>query len=127
MKMNQSIENQIIECEDQLKQAMLHSDIAELDKLLAADLLFTNHLGQLMTKQDDLTAHKQKILKIDKILISDQKIKIYGDVAIVAAHVHIIGRFNDEASENNFRFTRVWHRVSSNTWEIIAGHSSIVV
>ncbi len=125
--MNQSIENQILECEDQLKQAMLYSDIAELDKLLATDLIFTNHLGQLMTKKDDLTAHKQKILKISKIVISDQKIKIYGDIAIVVAHAHIVARFNDEESENNFRFTRVWRRVSKNAWEIIAGHSGIVV
>jgi len=33
---------------------MLKSDVNTLDELLSSDLVFTNHLGHLMTKQDDL-------------------------------------------------------------------------
>ncbi|MFV1983845.1 MAG: nuclear transport factor 2 family protein [Thiohalomonadales bacterium] len=125
--MNKLIEEKIKKCEERLKEAMLHSDISELDKLLAVDLIFTNHLGQLMTKQDDLEAHKSKILKIDKITLTDQIIKIIEDIAIITVKAHIIGSFNEEKSENNFRFTRVWSKTSSDTWQIIAGHSSIMV
>jgi hypothetical protein len=38
---------QIIELEQRLRQAMLGSDIVELDALIAPELLFTNHLGQI--------------------------------------------------------------------------------
>jgi len=57
---NQPIEEQIKKCEERLKEAMLHSDISELNKLLAVDLTFINHLGQLITKQYDLEAYKSK-------------------------------------------------------------------
>jgi ketosteroid isomerase-like protein len=124
--MNEPIELQIKECEEQLKQAMLQSDISMLDKLLAPDLLFTNHLGQLMTKQSDLETHESGMLKINNITLSDQKVKISGDVVIVSVQAHISGSFAGVESESDFRFTRVWSRISSNIWQVVVGHSSIV-
>jgi hypothetical protein len=47
---------QIVEVENQLRTAMLGSDVTALDDLLAPDLIFTNHLGQLLGKDDDLAA-----------------------------------------------------------------------
>lgn len=125
-EVKQPLELQIKQYEERLKQAMLRSDVAALDELLAPDLSFSNHLGQLMTKQNDLQAHKSGILKINQITLSDQKIKIYGDVAVVTVQAHIIGSFAGAASEDNFRFTRVWAKSTSNAWQVIAGHSSIV-
>ena len=125
--MKLSIKEQIQKCEESLKDAMLQSNVYELDKLLADDLIFTNHLGHIMTKQDDLEAHKSSILRINKITLSDMKIKAYTSMAIVTVKAHIIGRFNGENSENDFRFTRVWNKISEETWQIIVGHSSVVV
>lgn len=69
--MNDSNRMQIETCEERLRQAMLHSDVSTLDELLADDLLFTNHLGQLMTKQDDLKAHRTGMVKILKCFMAD--------------------------------------------------------
>ncbi len=121
-----SVEIKIQKYEERLKEAMLQSNISELDKLLAVDLIFTNHLGHLMTKQDDIDAHKLKILKINEIMLTDQEIKLHEGIAIVTVKAHIIGCFNGENSENIFRFTRVWSKLSNDTWQISAGHSSIV-
>ncbi|VAW79557.1 hypothetical protein MNBD_GAMMA15-1276 [hydrothermal vent metagenome] len=125
--MNLSVKDLIQKCEESLKDAMLQSSVSELDKLLADDLIFTNHLGHTMTKQDDLEAHKSKVLKINKITLSDMKIKTYTSIAIVTVKAHIIGSFNGENSENDFRFTRVWNKTSKETWQITVGHSSVVV
>lgn len=124
--MNQSIQMQIEQCEDRLKHAMLLSDVSALNELLAENLIFTNHFGRLMTKQDDLRAHESGTLKINEITLSDQKIKIYGDVAVVSVQAHISGDFAGEVSEGDFRFTRVWSKAPSGAWQVVAGHSSIV-
>jgi len=126
-EVKQPLKLQVKQYEECLKQAMLQSDVAALDELFAPDLSFTNHLGQLMTKQNDLQAHKSGMLKINQITLSDQKIKVYGDVAVVTVLAHIIGSFAGAASEDNFRFTRVWAKSTSNAWQVIAGHSSTVV
>lgn len=123
--MNLSVEIQ--HCEERLKEAMLHSNISELNELLAADLLFTNHLGHIVTKQDDIDAHQSQRLKINEITLTDQKIKIINTIAIVTVKAHIKGSFNGVTSENDFRFTRVWSKKSNGTWEITSGHSSIIV
>ncbi|MFV1985076.1 MAG: nuclear transport factor 2 family protein [Thiohalomonadales bacterium] len=53
---------------------MLQSNFSELNKLLADDLIFTNHLGRVMNKLDDLEAHRSKILNINEITLNDMKI-----------------------------------------------------
>ena len=57
-------QTQLIELEERLRQAMLRSDVGVLDELIAPDLIFTNHLGQLVSKQDDLAFHQSGVLKL---------------------------------------------------------------
>ncbi|MEO0836646.1 MAG: nuclear transport factor 2 family protein, partial [Cyanobacteria bacterium J06642_3] len=45
--MTNSIETQILQAEERLTEAMLNSDVAALNQLLASELTFTNHLGQV--------------------------------------------------------------------------------
>lgn len=125
--MSESAKAQIRTHEERLKQAMLLSDISILDELISPELIFTNHLGQVISKQDDLDAHESGILSIDEITLTDQNIKIFSGIAVVSVKAHIIGRFDGVVSESDFRFTRVWSKASSEAWQIVAGHSSIVV
>ncbi|MBE9048243.1 nuclear transport factor 2 family protein [Pleurocapsales cyanobacterium LEGE 10410] len=76
-------EAQIIEAEEQLRLAMLDSDVNVLDELLAPELIFTNHLGQVLGKQDDLTAHQSGKFKIATLTPSERCIQVIGNVAIV--------------------------------------------
>ncbi len=124
--MKKTGEAEIDDLEQQLKVAMLNSDISALDKLLACDLIFTNHLGQIMTKQDDLNAHKSGLVKIDQIEVIDQNIKMLNDVAVVTVQARILGSFNGHSSQNKFRFTRVWCKSSDRQWLLTAAHASMV-
>ena len=42
--------------EEKLQQAMFHSDVLVLDELIADDLGFTAHTGEVVNKQIDLEA-----------------------------------------------------------------------
>ena len=118
--------NGIVALEDQLKVAMLNSDVPVLNHLLSDDLLFTSHLGQIMSKQDDLEAHKSGFVKIKSIDQSEQHVKMKGDLAIVSVLACIQGEFGGEQSEAALRFTRIWQRNANDNWQVIAAHSSIV-
>ena len=124
--MNHCIETEIQYYEEQLKDAMLHSDISQLDKLLSPELVFTNHLGHIMSKQDDLEAHRLKLFNISEITQTDQLIKIYDNIAIVTVKAHIVANFKGSESANYFRFTRVWTKDLNKTWRITVGHASLV-
>ena len=123
---NPSIETQILEAEERLRLAMLGSDAEALDELLAPELIFTNHLGQILSKQDDLTAHRSGTLEIRELIPSDRRIQLTRDVAIVSVRVHLSGSYGGIESSGDFRFTRVWQRGDRGTWQVWAAHSSII-
>jgi ketosteroid isomerase-like protein len=119
-------ENLILAAEERLRLAMLGSDVSALDELLAPELVFTNHLGQVLGKQDDLAAHQSGVVKIDGLTPSEQIIQVRGNVAIVSVRVHLSGSYAGTPSEADFRFTRLWALSPAGTWHIIAGHASVV-
>ena len=119
-------ETQIVEVEEQLRLAMLQSDVRTLNDLLAPDLIFTNHLGQTLSKNEDLDAHQSGTLKIEALTPSEQHIKRIGDVAIVSVRARIVGSYAGTRSESDFRFTRVWALRSTGHWQVVAAHSSLV-
>ncbi len=125
--MTNPIEAQILEAEERLRLAMLDSDVKILDELLAPELVFTNHLGQVFGKQDDLAAHQSGKFKIEALTPSERHIQLRGNVAIVTVRVHLIGSYDGAGFDNNLRFTRIWTLSSSGTWQIVAAHSSVVI
>ena len=124
--MNHTPEAQIADAEDQLRAAMLNSDIAALDKLLAPGLIFTNHLGHLLGKEDDLNAHRLGTLKITHLDPSEQHIRLVGNVAIVSVRMQLSGTYAGHPANGDFRFTRIWALSADNTWHVVAAHSGII-
>jgi len=119
-------ENQVCEFEALLCKAMLESDTDVLDQLLSSELIFTNHLGQVLGKKEDLEAHQSGLLQISNISVDEQKIKLQKDTAIVFAKVNICGDYNGNVANGTFRFTRIWKNITDNNWKVIAVHSSII-
>jgi ketosteroid isomerase-like protein len=124
--MNQTVETQIKNAEERLRLAMLASDVSVLDELLAPEIIITNHLGELLQKQDDLAAHKSGLFKINELTPSEQKIQLHGEVAIVSVRMQILGSYNDNPANGDFRFTRVWAISPRGNWHIIAAHIGMV-
>lgn len=121
-----ALNDEIVEAEENLRLAMISSDIEALNQLLSRELMFTNHMGKILSKSDDLAAHKKGDFKISSLSLTDQMIKTAGDVVIVSAHAKILGSYKGEVTSGNFRFTRVWKKFES-TWQVLAGHASTVV
>jgi ketosteroid isomerase-like protein len=119
------VKAQIVDVEEQLRQAMLASDVSALDKLLAPKIIITSHLGELLSKQDDLAAHASGLIKIHELTPSEQHIKVHGEVAIASVRMKISGDYDSSPANGDFRFTRVWAR-TPDSWHIIAAHIGLV-
>ena len=120
-------ENEINEAESQLRQAMLESDVKVLDSLLDDKLVFTNHLGVTMGKEDDLEAHQQKVVQLKHLTLSDLQIQVLppGTTGVVTVAAHIVGSFLGDPFEDTLRFTRIWQK-EDDGWKVVAAHSSLV-
>lgn len=106
--------------EARLRVAMLASDVAELDRLIADDLIFTAFNGQLVTKEQDLEMHRSGSIKIEELDVLELLAREVGEVALVVAHVRISGSFDNQPASGEFRFTRVW-QMKQEGWQIVAG------
>jgi ketosteroid isomerase-like protein len=124
--MQSPLQVQIVEVEDQLRTAMLNSDVAALNELLAPDLIFTNHLGQLLGKSDDLAAYRSGVLKIARLEPSEQHVRVLGEVAVVSVRMQVSGTYEGAPANGDFRFTRVWARSQQEIWQIVAAHSVLI-
>ncbi|MEZ5703427.1 MAG: nuclear transport factor 2 family protein [Burkholderiaceae bacterium] len=126
--MNSHLESQIIEVEEQLRQAMLASDVSALDALLSSDLVFTNHLGQRVPKAADLAAHRSGELTIKRLTPSAQRIQPVTDaVAVVSVCMLIDGTYAGQSAGGQFMFTRVWGLTGAGRWQVVAAHAGLVV
>jgi hypothetical protein len=125
--MSKHTESEIIAMEERLRQAMLKSDVAELDALIAPKLIFTNYLGQLVSKQQDLDIHRSGVLDFRELLPSERCIQLHEGFSVVSVKMHILGSYARAEIDESYRFTRVWAISASGTLQIIAGHVGVVV
>ena len=105
---------------------MQASDVAALDELLAADLTFTTHDGRVISKSDDLHAHRSGAFTIHAVTLTGLDVRHEGDVAVTTVNARIRASAGGTTSEDNFRFIRVWRRVAPGAWRVWAGQSTPV-
>jgi ketosteroid isomerase-like protein len=110
--------------EEKLRHAMLTSNVARLDELIADDLVWTMHTGFVGNKQHDLEAHRSGLFQFTKIEINDRQIHPYSaDCVVVTLEAELTGVLDKQAFSDRYRFTRVWLQ-RQNRWQVIAGHVS---
>lgn len=111
---------QIIECEKRLLDALKTGDIKVLDELLHDNLIFNIPTGQTITKAMDIENYRSGILTVSEILATDQIIKSIDDISSVALTLHLKAKYADQIVDGKFRYLRVW-KLFDNSWKVIAG------
>ncbi|MCU0545737.1 MAG: nuclear transport factor 2 family protein [Oscillatoriaceae cyanobacterium Prado104] len=125
--MNSEIETQIRECESRLYAAMLASDVAELDALIADDLLFAGPTGELATKAMDLELHRTGATKFHEFVPKELTMRIWNEnFVLVSAKIFLRGTYLGNAFAGDYRYMRVW-RKGENGWQIAGGSVSMMV
>lgn len=120
-----SIEDEILACEADLRQAQLTGDVATLDRLLDDLLVFTSFDGTLATKSDDLAFHRSGRLRITKMDPVDRHLLHLGATSVVSVLMNAEAVVDGVPATANMRYTRVWHKRPEG-WRLVAGHMSAV-
>ena len=113
-------------CEAALRRAQVTSDVGELDRLVDDSLVFTGPNGAVYSKNDDLDAHRRGLIRITRLEPSEERIQLFGHIAVVSVRMEMSGTFEGVAFAGPFRYTRVW-RAIGDSWRIVAGHVSAVL
>lgn len=115
----------ITQYEELLRKAMLTSDVEALDTLIADDLLFVTHFGQIIGKADDLHAHRQKLFTLNRLDFQRQEVRQLGDTFVTVTVAELEGVANMPFTDNII-FTRVWRKNADGTLQVCAGQATRV-
>ncbi|MEZ2353288.1 nuclear transport factor 2 family protein [Caballeronia sp. RCC_10] len=118
-------EKGVRELEEQLRQAMLSSDVKALDALLADDLSFVDATGKVWTKADDLNGHRYGMQRIDRLDVEEQSIRVYGAFAVTVTRVALSGTFAGAPFAGSLRYTRTWGETAGG-WRVAAAQCGLV-
>lgn len=117
---------EIIKFEEDLRLAMISSDVDKLDELISDSLVFTTPLGDIATKQMDLQGHKTGIQKITELLPSEQNIQIYDNFAVVTVKMHLEGTYGGQSINGDYRYLRVWAKIGD-SFQVVVGTVTQIV
>jgi ketosteroid isomerase-like protein len=114
------MEQDIIDCENRLLDAIRNGDINTLDELLHDSLIFNIPTGQTITKEMDIENYRSGIMCVYDISTTDQTIKTIDNISTVAVTIHLKAKYADQIIDGKFRYLRIW-KLFNNSWKIIAG------
>lgn len=109
---------QIVELESEWRKAALADDVPTMDKLLSEDYLGITATGEVLTKAQQLDHMRNRELVLTKLDISELKIKLIGNIAIVTSLAQVEGSSDGEQLQGAYRYTRVYQRVANGSWKI---------
>jgi ketosteroid isomerase-like protein len=109
---------QIITLEHEWQRAVLADDIPAMDKLLSEDYLGINATGEVLTKTQQLDHMREGKLMLSKLDISETKIKLVGNIAIVTCLANVEGTSDDSPLQGAYRYTRIYQRLAGGVWRV---------
>jgi ketosteroid isomerase-like protein len=104
----QSVEDQIKKLEMDRAAAVVKGDVAYVEKQTADDYMFINMFGQTTDKMQLIDSMKSGNLKLSADDISDVKVRVYGNTAVVTGKSDIKGMMGGKDASGQSLFTRVF-------------------
>ena len=120
-----NVERDIKSLEEARNQAVLHGDVATLDRMTSDDYTFITLRGELRTKSDILKGFASGSFHYDSRQVSDLKVRVYGDTAIVTGRSVQKGMENGKDYSGDYRSTRVYVRENGH-WLTVALQTTLV-
>ena len=120
-----TVDGEIKSLEEARNQAVLHGDVAALDRMTSDDYTFITLRGELRTKSDVLKGFASGSFHYESRQISDLKVRVHGDTAIVTGRSVQKGMENGKDYSGDYRFTRVYVRENGH-WLTVALQTTLV-
>ncbi|MFX4876294.1 nuclear transport factor 2 family protein, partial [Acinetobacter baumannii] len=68
--------------EERLRAAMISEDVQALSELIDENLVFTGPMGKVMTKEEDLEAHRKRRLQIRRRELFETTLHPFHDIVV---------------------------------------------
>lgn len=117
-----SDEKALIATEKERFNAQITRDPTVLDKVLADDLIYTHSNGLVDSKQSFIQSIKEAKMVYEQINVEEQKVRIYGKIAVVNGVCTIKAINNGQPMNLKLRYTDAYKR-NGKQWQLITWQS----
>ena len=115
----QSAEEQLKKLETERTAAVVKGDVDAVASQTGDDYTFININGQMSGKAQTLAALKSGQIKLTQDDVSDMKIRVYGNTAIVTGKADLKGVVSGQPMNGTVAWTRVWVKKGCK-WQSVA-------
>src|SRR6266581_77227 len=114
-----AVEEQIKKIEKDRAAAVTRADVAALDAITSDDYTMINRNGRLMDKAQTMSGIKTGDIKITFNEVSDLKVRVYGDTAVVTGRSETKGTVGGRDVSGPNLFTRVYVK-KNGRWQSVS-------
>ena len=105
-------------------QSYKERSIDILSSLLADEFMITIEDGSVYSKAGYISHSADASVHVQVAELSDLKVRVHGDTAIVTGAYHERGQSNGKRYEYHDRLTDVWMKINGK-WQVVASHYSV--
>ena len=105
------------------QEAVKNNDVATMDRILADDFVLVTGLGKTYTKADLLEEARSKRVIYERQEDSNQKVRVWGDTAVVTALLWAKGTEDDKPFDYKLWFSDIYLR-TQNGWRYVLAQAS---
>ncbi len=115
-----STEKEIREMMEKYRTALLKRDAPTLEKIWSDDYMFTNGVGETVSKAQRLANLKSGATSLGSINADqDTKVRVYGNAAVTTSRVTIEGQYSGKQASGQYRSILVWIKGGFG-WQLVA-------
>ena len=111
-------EKEVLALDEQFEDAFKRGDISR-EEMLADDYVGIGVGSTVYSKTTSRDLYKSGRIKTLDHHVTERKIRVYGDTALVTAMRHIQDTFDGKPRDEYHRYTRIWAR-RSGKWQIVS-------
>jgi ketosteroid isomerase-like protein len=114
----------LIDAENRWVDALVKADVTALDAVVADTYVDTDEHSHRGNKEDVLSILKSRDLKLTSMKLSDMKVNVYGDAAVVIGSAMQAGSFLGGPIATKIIFTDTFAK-QNGKWRAVASHRSV--
>ena len=121
----ENVEQVVTKLEQEWAAAVVKQDFDTLNRLVADDWFYISWQGETSNKAKDTEIMKSGTYKPVSVNISDVKVRVYGDAAVVTLTQDEKSQFRGKDSSGRYLFTDTWVK-RNGKWQVVSSHSTKV-
>jgi len=119
----QDTEAVLMKIERDAAAALMKKDLAHFGGVFSEDAVFTGPDGAVQTKAQLLADLKSGSLVIESTVISDMKVRVFGEAAVVTYTTTDKGKYKGRDISGRYRWTDTFVR-RGGKWQVVAGQGT---